>query len=504
MGIAPVAYTLWQRFLRFDPGRPDLAQPGPVRAVRGPRLDAAVVAAPPEPASRPSTPTTRCSEPGRGHHGRPEDVPPARLALPRAIPSTAGPAAWRRRPGRWARGGDLGRAWPSPGQWLAARYNRDEFDAVRLQRVRPGRRRLHDGGHLRRRPRRLAGHLELSNLCWIYDSNRVTIEGHTDIAFTEDVAARFMAYGWNVTTVADANDLDSVGPRAALLPGRARAAHADRWCTATSATARRSRTRPRPTASRSASTGPGHQAVPRPARGRGLLRPRRSLRLVRRRASARAAGQAREAWEAMFERYRAAYPDLADEIERMQRRDLPDGWENAPARPSAPTPKGLATRDSSGQVLNAVAQAVPWLSAVRPTCPPSTKTNLDVRRRRRLPGRRPTGPEPALRHSRARGGSDLQRHGPDQAAPVLVELPDLLRLRPRGDPALGADGDPGPAHLHSRLDRCRRGRAHPPAGRAAGLAAGHTGPTGVPPRRRQRGRRDLAHRDRRCGTSPPP
>ena len=56
----------------------------------------------------------------------------------------------------------------------------------------------------------LAGHQRLSNLCWIYDSNRVTIEGHTDITFTEGVAERFIAYGWNVTTVADANDTDSV------------------------------------------------------------------------------------------------------------------------------------------------------------------------------------------------------------------------------------------------------------------------------------------------------
>src|SRR5260370_9517233 len=56
----------------------------------------------------------------------------------------------------------------------------------------------------------LAGHLQLPNLCWIYDSNRVTIEGHTDITFTEDVAARFIGYGWNVTTVADVNDLGQV------------------------------------------------------------------------------------------------------------------------------------------------------------------------------------------------------------------------------------------------------------------------------------------------------
>ena len=82
----------------------------------------------------------------------------------------------------------------------------------------------------------------------------------------------------------------------------------------------------------------------------------------------------REAWHAMFDEYRAEYPDLADEIERMQRRDLPDGWESATSRPSRADEKGIASRDSSGQVLNAVAQAVPWLVGGSADLSPSTKT----------------------------------------------------------------------------------------------------------------------------------
>jgi transketolase len=96
------------------------------------------------------------------------------------------------------------------GAWLGERYNRDQykifdFDVYALA----GDGCIMEG--IASEAASLTGHLGLSNLCWIYDSNRVTIEGHTDIAFTEDVAARFIAYGWNVTTVADANDLDALG-----------------------------------------------------------------------------------------------------------------------------------------------------------------------------------------------------------------------------------------------------------------------------------------------------
>ena len=92
-------------------------------------------------------------------------------------------------------------------------------------------------------------------------------------------------------------------------------------------------------------------------------------------ASAHVAREARESWEATFDEYRAAYPDLADEIERMQRRELPDGWDaRLPAFP--PDPKGIASRDSSGQVLNALAQNVPWLIGGAADLSPSTKTRL--------------------------------------------------------------------------------------------------------------------------------
>jgi transketolase len=219
-----------------------------------------------------------------------------------------------------------------------------------------------------------AGHQGLANLCWIYDSNRVTIEGHTDIAFTEDVAARFAAYGWNVTSVTDANDLE--------LAERAfhdfRAEHE------------------RPTLVVVHShIGYGTDVEDTPKAHGEPLGPE-GVRDAKRffgwpedaqflvpdgvyehfAAGIGARGRAaREAWETGFEAYRAEHPELAGEVEAMQRRELPDGWDaDIPTFP--PDEKGLASRDSSGQVLNAVAQRVPWLLGGSADLSPSTKTHL--------------------------------------------------------------------------------------------------------------------------------
>ena len=178
----------------------------------------------------------------------------------------------------------------------------------------------------------------------------------------------------------------------------------------------------------------------------------------------------------------------------MQRRDLPDGWDaDIPVFPA--DEKGIASRDSSGQVLNAVARRVPWLLGGAADLAPSTKTRLT------FDGAGDFEPDDRAgrnfhfgvrEHASAAIANGLARL---EAPAVLVGLPDLLRLRARGDPALGAHGDPGPPHLHARLDRRRRGRADAPAGRAARVAAGDSRPARVPPGGRERGRRDVALRD---------
>ncbi|MBO0694220.1 MAG: transketolase, partial [Acidimicrobiaceae bacterium] len=259
------------------------------------------------------------------------------------------------------------------GSWLAKRYNRDDyrvfdFDVYAL---------AGDGCMMEgvaSEAASLAGHLALSNLCWIYDSNRVTIEGHTDLAFTEDVAARFIAYGWNVTTVADANDVDAVArgfqtfkaeqERPTLVLVHSHIGYGS----------------PVEDSSKAHGEPLGAEAVKATKRFLGMpedadfFAP--DVVYDRFASGVGARGRtAREQWQAMFAEYGEAYPDLAEEIDLMQRRDLPEGWEKAlPTFP--PDPKGIATRESSGQVLNAVAQAVPWVVGGSADLSPSTKTNL--------------------------------------------------------------------------------------------------------------------------------
>ncbi|MBM2824167.1 MAG: transketolase, partial [Thermoleophilia bacterium] len=219
-----------------------------------------------------------------------------------------------------------------------------------------------------------AAHQRLSNLCWIYDSNRVTIEGHTDITFTEDVPARFVAYGWNVTTVSDANDLaqaekafhdfKSEHERPTLIVVHSHIGYGT----------------PVEDTPKAHGEPLGPEGVKAAKRFYGwpedaqFLVPDGVYEHFSEGIGARGKA-AREAWEARFEEYRSAYPDLADEIERMQRRDLPDDWDaDIPVFPA--DPKGIAGRDSSGQVLNAVAKRVPWLLGGAADLAPSTKTRL--------------------------------------------------------------------------------------------------------------------------------
>lgn len=205
----------------------------------------------------------------------------------------------------------------------------------------------------------LAGHLGLDNLCWIYDNNHITIEGNTRITFTEDVAARFLAYGWNVLRVGDANDTDRI--EHALEVFR--------------------KTKDRPTFivldSHIGYGSPNRQDT---AEAHGEPLGEEEVRLTKRsygwpedakfyipdgvyehfEAGVGARGaQARQEWMRLFAAYRAKYPELAIEIDQMQRRELPAGWDrNLPTFPA--DAKGIAGREASGKVLNVLAQNIPW------------------------------------------------------------------------------------------------------------------------------------------------
>ena len=371
IGIAPVTYTLWQRFLRFDPADPIW-----------PNRDRFVLSA-----GHASTllwsllylTGTRAVDPDYEILGEPA-VSLRDLRSFRQLGSKCpGHPEYRWTSGVETTTGPLGQGVATSvgmavaGQWLAARYNRDGFTLFDFDvYAQAGDGCMMEG--VASEAASFAAHQRLANLCWVYDANRVTIEGHTDLTFTEDVAARFSAYGWHVTTVPDANDLEEVG----------RAFHAFRA------------EQERPTlVVVSSHIGYGTpvedspQAHGEPLGPDGVRAAKRFLGwpedaeflvpegVVEHFAEGIGARgrDAREAWEARFEEYRGGFPELADEIERIQRRELPDGWDaELPIFPA--DEKGLATRDSSGQVLNAVARHVPWLVGGAADLAPSTKTRL--------------------------------------------------------------------------------------------------------------------------------
>jgi transketolase len=221
----------------------------------------------------------------------------------------------------------------------------------------------------------LAGHLKLANLCWIYDNNKITIEGHTAWAFSEDVASRFMGYGWNVTRVGDANDLEllerafgtfkETTDRPTLIIVDSHIAFGAPTKQDTSA----------------AHGEPlGEEEIRHTKRNYGWPEDEKFLvpEGVREHLAAgigKRGGELRGGWMARFEEYRAKHPDLADQLTRFHHRQLPEGWDaDIPSFPA--DAKGLAGRVASGQVLNAVAKHVPWLVGGSADLAPSTKTRL--------------------------------------------------------------------------------------------------------------------------------
>ena len=221
----------------------------------------------------------------------------------------------------------------------------------------------------------LAGHLKLGNLCWIYDSNRISIEGSTSLALSEDVGKRFEAYGWNVLHVADAND------QAAL----------DR------ALEQFRKSNDRPTfiviESHIAFGAPNKQDT---AAAHGEPLGDAEIKLTKKnygwpedekffvpegvqenfaRVLGKRGRELRDRWAAQFAQYKTKYPELAEQLTTMQRRELPAGWDkDIPSFPA--DSKGLATRDSSGKILNAIGKNVPWLMGGSADLAPSTKTRL--------------------------------------------------------------------------------------------------------------------------------
>jgi transketolase len=372
MALAPVAYAVWQTALNYDPARPGwpardrfVLSCGHASMLLYSMLHLAGVKA-------------------VGADGRPTDQPAISLDDIRNFRQLGSPCAGHPEYGEAAgiemTTGPLGQGVATSvgmaiaAKWFAARYNRPEFELFDYRVFV-----LCSDGDLMEgigcEAASVAGHLKLSNLCWIYDDNRITIEGKTDLAFTEDVATRFRGLGWNTVLVEDANDLDAL--RAALQSFQA--------C----------RDRPTLIVVRSViAWGSPNKANTHDAHGAPLgaaeIRltkavygwPEDAQFLVPQEVRThfadgigRRGAALSSAWHDRFAAYAAAYPDLAEQLKRLWAGQLPDGWDRDIPRFEA-TAKGPATRASSGQVLNAVARGVPWLIGGSADLAPSNNTLL--------------------------------------------------------------------------------------------------------------------------------
>jgi len=373
MALAPVAYCLWQRFLRFDPQDPiwpnrdrfvlsvghasmllySLLHLSGVKAVSKDYETLGELSVPLEAIRKFRQLDSRC--PGHPEYRWTSGVETTTGPLGQGVAASVGMAV--------------------AGNWTAARFNRPGFEELIGFNVYS----LCGDGCMMEgvsgEAASLAGHLKLSNLCWIYDNNRITIEGSTSLAFSDDVATRFMAYGWNVTRVGDANDLDMLDrafqnflnttdrPTLIIVDSHIAYGAPSKQDTSGAHGEPLGEEEIRLTKKNYGWPEDGKFLVPE-----GVYEHFQSG--IGRRGKA-----LRDAWFERISEYKIKYPELADGLYRMQHRQLPSGWDrDLPT--FAADPEGLATRETSGKVLNAIAPNVPWLMGGAADLAPSTKTRL--------------------------------------------------------------------------------------------------------------------------------
>ena len=372
MALAPVAYCLWQRFLRFDPDDPIWANRDRFVLSNGHAsmllysllylTGVKAVNAKYEQLGEPSVMLddikhfrqldSKCP-------GHPE------YRWTSGIETTTGPLA---------QGVAMSVGMAIAEQWMAQHFNRPSFELFNYNvYALCGDGCMMEG--ISNEAASIAGHLKLANLCWIYDSNHITIEGHTDLTFSDDVGTRFLAYGWHIIRVSDANDLDMLERAFQTFQ----------------------QTHDRPTliiVDSHIGYGAPHKHDTSAAHGEPLGED--EIRLAKRTYGwpedakflvpdgvqahfqqnlGQRGDRLRLEWMQAFDDYSAKYPDLADQLYKMQHRQLPDDWETA--LPTFPADaKGSAGRDASAKVLNVIAQQIPWLIGGSADLTPSTKTRL--------------------------------------------------------------------------------------------------------------------------------
>src|SRR5271165_210341 len=373
MGLAPVVYSLWHNFLIFDPADPNwpnrdrfvlsaghasmlLYSTLHLAGVR--RVDRKTGTVEKELAVSLDD-IKNFRQLGSKTPGHPESH------LTTGVETTTGPLGQ-------GVANSVGMAIAS--KWLGATYNKSGFDLFnfRVYAV------CGDGDMMEgvaSEAASLAGHLRLSNLCWIYDNNHVTLDGPASWSFDEDVMTRFIGYGWNVTRIADANDLMM------LARGYEVALKTDNKPTLIVVDSHIGYGSPHKQDSYEAHGEPLGEAEVKLAKNNyrwpedaKFLVPDGVYDHFRSGVGVRG-GDAHAAWVKLFADYSKQFPELADQLNRIQRHELPAGWDkNLPVFPA--DPKGMATRESSGKVLNALAKNIPWMIGGSADLAKSNKTNL--------------------------------------------------------------------------------------------------------------------------------
>ncbi|QJU57889.1 transketolase [Sphingomonas sp. AP4-R1] len=371
MALAPVAYTLWRDFLRYDPAKPDwpnrdrfVLSVGHASMLLYSVLHLAKVIeidADGVPTGNPAV-SLADIEQFRQLDSKTPGHPEYRMTT--GVETTTGPLGQ-------GCGNSVGMAIAE--RALAARFNRDghtlfDHDVYAL---------CGDGDMMEGvsgEAASVAGHLKLSNLCWIYDSNHISIEGDTQIAFTEDVGRRFEAYGWNVIHVDDANDTAAFAQALAAFK-----ATDDRptFIVVHSVIGWGS---PRAGSEKAHGEALGEENVAKTKEAYGWPVDKSFYvpEGVSEAFSDAIAGRGqplRESWEEAFGRYAEAFPAEAAEFQLMRQGKLPQGWDEALPTFEADA-KGIASRDAGGKVLNAISPKLPMLLGGAADLSPSTKTDI--------------------------------------------------------------------------------------------------------------------------------
>ncbi|MBY0523096.1 MAG: transketolase [Gemmataceae bacterium] len=415
MSLAPVAYCLWQQFLRFDPNDPiwpnrdrfilsnghasmllySLMHLAGIKVVTRDYKVTSDLSVKLEDIKRFRQLDSKC--PGHPEYRWTSGIETTTGPLGQGLANSAGMAM--------------------AGKWQAAHFNKPDFEMFNYNVYSI----CGDGCMMEgvsSEAASLAGHQRLSNLCWIYDNNHITIEGNTALAFSEDVATRFIAYGWNVTRVGDANDLEML----------ARAIQTFQ------------KTTDRPTLiivdSHIAYGAPNKQDT---SAAHGEPLGEEEIRLTKKnygwpedakflvpagvpehfqQGMGKRGKELRDAWNARYAEYKKKHADLADQLMKMQHRELPENWDkDLPKFPA--DAKGIASRDSNGKVLNALAQQVPWLIGGAADLAPSTKTRLTFK---------DAGDFEADNH----GGRNLHYGIREHAMGSILNGMSLCKIRPYG------------------------------------------------------------------------